>query len=480
MALNAKCVTFPKHFLLGTATSAVQVEGAWNEDGKTPSMWDDYFHNSGGNKTYRYYLDMDTSLIEQYKCKGVQPRLVDEYKGMAVYEVPASKVIDEEYFNFNADIAADTYHKLDTDIQLLKDLGVQAYRFSISPTRVIPDLHDHLPGQKGIDYYNKLIDKLIENGITPMATLFYYDCSSDGNTFGGLLHSHIRTLFEGYARLCFENFGDRVKYWTTSADLHIVAEGYGSEHFVPGFQEHQFSGFLDYMAIHNILLSASNAYRMYNKEFKAKQQGEVSIAINGTWFYPKDPNNPEHRRIAKLARLSTFGMILHLLAKGEYPKEVVEAVEKNSKREGFKTGRLPKFTEQEKEVVVGAFDFIVFNYYSSIKVRPLTEEELINEPNHKRRDRGYFMEFDNICPAEVYDGFLNCLKYVDEVLKQPKIFIGENGFPENDDVDNSDKKVAYHTGILDKLLEALDQNINVIGYCVWSFVDTLEFTFGYK
>ncbi|VVC28461.1 Glycoside hydrolase family 1,Glycoside hydrolase superfamily [Cinara cedri] len=478
-----RCVpskTFPKQFLLGTATSAYQVEGAWNDDGKLPSMWDEYFHNTGENKMHKYYLDMQIPLIEEYKARGVHPRLVDEYKGMAVYEVPSSKVIDPEYFNFNGDITADTYHKIDTDVKLLKELGVQAYRFSISIMRIIPKIHDHIPEQKGIDYYNKLIDKLIENNITPMGTLFYYDASSSINVFGGLLHPHIGTLFEGYVRLCFEKFGDRVKYWTTTPDLHLAAEGYGSEHHVPGFQEHQFSGFLDYIAIKNLLIASAKAYRIYNNEFKGKQQGEISIGINGTWYYPKDPNNPEHRKIAKLAHLSTFGMIMNLLAYGEYPAEVVEAVERNSKAEGFKTGRLPEFTEEEKALVIGSFDFIVLDYYSCIKVRPLTSEELKNEPNHKRKDRGYFMEFDDISPVEVYDGFLNCLKYTNEVLNKPKIFIGGNGYPEDEGVDKSAQKIAYHTGILNKLLEALDQNINVFGYCVWSFLDTLEFTFGYR
>ncbi|VVC43452.1 Hypothetical protein CINCED_3A008145 [Cinara cedri] len=471
--------TFPKQFLLGTATSAIQVEGAWDE-GKSPSMWDDHFHNVGAKKANKYYLDMPSSLYNQYKAKGVQPRLADMYKGMPVYEIPATKIINESYFDYNGDVAADAYHKTDSDVALLKELGVNIYRFSICPIRIAPDIHSNAPGQEGLEYYNRLIDKLIENGITPMATLYHYDGSSELDVFGGHLHPYAATIFEEYARLCFNTYGDRVKYWTTTADIQVIAEGHGSEHFIPGFQEHKFSGILDYIALKNMLVAASKVWHLYRNEFQEKQKGECSITIEGSWFYPEDSNNPEHQRIAELARLSTFGMVVHALADGEYPAEVTAAVERNSKAEGFPADRLNKCNDDEKKTVIGAYDFIVFNYYNSVKVRPMTAEEMANEPNRKRRDRGYFMSFNNITPAETYEGFLNCLKYIDQVLNHPKIFIGENGFPEDEGCDNSVQKIAYHKGILNKLLEAIDQNINVFGYCVWSFIDTLEFGFGYR
>lgn len=131
-----------------------------------------------------------------------------------------------------------------------------------------------------------------------------------------------------------------------------------------------------------------------------------------------------------------------------------------------------KFLSFMSIVIVGSFDFIVFNYYKSVKVRPMTEEELSNEPNLKRRDRGFSMSFENISPEEVisyyyiyhylllktnaltflfsfnlknYEGFLNCLKWINKVMDKPKIFIGENGFPEDEGADQSTQKIAYHT-----------------------------------
>ncbi|XP_026808428.1 myrosinase 1-like [Rhopalosiphum maidis] len=469
---------FPENFLLGTATVAYQVEGAWNED-KSESTWDHYFHANEANKSFRYFLDLPESVIEKHIQKGIKPRLADLYKGMGVYEFPSSAIEDGTHFNFNGDVAADTYHKTDVDVKLLKELGVQVYRFSISPARIIPKLHDHTLGKAGIAYYNNLIDKLIENGITPMVTLYSYDMIETCSTIGGLANWTVYLFFPTYARICFENFGDRVKYWTTTADIHLSIEGCGSEHFAPGYQEQIFSGISDYLALHNFINGHALVYNLYNDEFKEKQKGQISIAIDGTWFYPKDPNNPEHIKSAESARIYTFGLIAHILSTGKYPEEFLEAIARTNKKEKIRLDRVTQFTEYEQKLIKDSFDFIVFNYYSSVKVRPMTDEEYAAEPNLKRRDRGYFMDLHSTTQTEVFEGFLNCLKWINEKMNNPKIFIGENGFPEEDGIDESEKKIAYHTGILNKLLEALDENINVFGYCVWSFIDTLEFTFGY-
>ncbi|XP_001946340.2 myrosinase 1 [Acyrthosiphon pisum] len=469
---------FPDNFLLGTATGAYHVEGAWDED-KAESIWDHYFHSNEANKSFRYFLDLPPSVIEKYIEKGVKPRLADLYKGMGVYEFPSTAINDGTHFNFNGDVAADAYHKTDTDVKLLKELGVQVYRFSISPTRIIPMAHDHLQGEVGIAYYNNLIDKLIENGITPMVSLYHYDMGMDYNKIGGLANSACYIFYINYTRICFENFGDRVKYWTTTADIHLAAEGYGSEHFAPGYQETLFSGYSDYQVLHHCFNVHASVYKLYNEEFREKQQGQISLSIDGVWFYPKDPNNPDHQKAAERARISTFGLITHVLSTGQYPDAFLETINESNKREKIRIDRVEQFTKKEQELIKGSYDFIVFNYYNSVKVRPMTDEELANELNLKRRDRGYIMELNTTTETEVYEGFLNCLKWINETMNNPKIFIGENGFPEEDGIDESEKKITYHTGILNKLLEALDEKINVFGYCVWSFLDTLEFAFGY-
>ncbi|KAE9532071.1 hypothetical protein AGLY_010273 [Aphis glycines] len=398
---------------------------------------------------------------------------------MGVYEFPSSAVEDGTHFNFDGDVAADSYHKTDIDVKLLKELGVKVYRFSLPPTRIVPMVHDHLIGEPGIAHYNNLIDKLIENGITPMISLVNYDMGVVFNTIGGLTNSVSYIFYLNYARLCFEKFGDRVKHWTTFPDLHLAAEGYSSEHFAPGYQEPIFGGFSDYQVVYHYIMTHAMTYHLYNEEFREKQNGQISLTMDAMWFYPKDPNNPEHQKAAENARMSTFGLIAHVLATGKYPEEFLESIYRTNKRENIRAERVKQFTEKEQELIKGAYDFIVVNYYKSVKVRPMTDEEYVAELNLKRRDRGYTMDLHSTTENEVYEGFLNILKWIKKEMNNPKIFIGENGFPEEEGIDDSEKKIAYHTGILNKLLEALDEDINVFGYCVWSFLDTLEFTFGY-
>ncbi|XP_025207057.1 myrosinase 1-like [Melanaphis sacchari] len=404
---------FPDNFLLGTATGSYQVEGAWDED-KAESIWDHYFHSNEANKSFRYFLDLPKSVIEKYIQKDIKPRLADIYKGMGVYEFPSSSIEDGTHFHFNGDIAADTYHKTDVDVKLLKELGVKVYRFSISPNRIVPVMHDHTPGIAGIAYYNNLIDKLIENGITPMVSLYHYDMPECFNKLGGLANSACYKFYLTYARLCFKNFGDRVKYWTTFQDVHLAAEGYGSEHFAPGYQESIFSGYSDYLAIHHCINSHAMTYQMYNEEFREEQKGQISFAIDGTWFYPKDPNNPEHQKSAESAIISTFGLIAHILATGQYPDEFLKSVEKSNERENIRIERVKQFTKEEQELIKGSFDFILFNYFSSVKVRPLTEEELAAELNLKRRDRDCNLKV--LWSPMVFVGRVMCFCFFDEAV----------------------------------------------------------------
>ncbi|XP_025409616.1 myrosinase 1-like [Sipha flava] len=479
---NAPCFAstgqFPESFLFGASTGAYQVEGAWNE-GKPPTIWDDYFHKNQAKLKFRYFLNMPEHVFENLKQKDIEPRLVDMYKGMAIYEVPSSAVEDEAQFNFNGDIAADSYHKTDVDVQLLKELGVKVYRFTIAQTRIIPEVYDHLPGHAGIKYYNSLIDKLLENGITPVVNLHHYDMGSNYIILGGLTNHTLYTFFENYARLCFESFGDRVKHWVVSSDIWFSAEGYSSEHIPPGYKENSFSGYSDYKTIHNCIVSMAKIYKMYNTDFKEKQKGQLGYCVDTMWFYPQDPNNPEHQKCAERARKLTFGALMDVYITGQYSNEMLESVKATNEREGIRVDRIKQFTAQEQELIKGSFDFVMVNYFSSVKVRPMTSEERDTEPNRKRRDRGYYIDVDSITPTDVYEGFLNCLRWTKENMNNPRIIIGENGFPEEQDIDDSEKKIAYHQGILTKLLEALDENINVFGYCVWSFIDGLEFCFGY-
>ena len=192
---------FPPDFIWGAATAAYQIEGGWNEDGKGPSIWDVFTKEDG-------------------------------------------HIID----NSSGDVACDSYHKYKEDVQLLVGMGVDSYRFSISWSRVLPNGIGE-KNQAGIDYYNNLINELLSNGIEPAVTLYHWDLPQALHVQGGWLNSSITEWFEEYSRLCFTEFGDRVKYWITLNEPRETSlQGYGNGAHAPGIVG---EGTTAYIAAHN-------------------------------------------------------------------------------------------------------------------------------------------------------------------------------------------------------------------------------------
>merc|ERR1719427_1492030 len=179
--------SFPDDFLWGSATAAYQIEGAWNEDGKGPSIWD-VFTKVPGN-------------------------IVDGSSG---------------------DVACDSYHNYKEDVRLMKEMGLTSYRFSIGWTRILP-LGTGERNPAGIQYYHNLIDELLANEIVPAVTLYHWDLPQALQEQGGWLNASVADWFEEYARVCFEEFGDRVKFWITLNEPWVVAlMGHGTGEMAPG------------------------------------------------------------------------------------------------------------------------------------------------------------------------------------------------------------------------------------------------------
>lgn len=170
------------------------------------------------------------------------------------------------------DVACDSYNKYMNDVQLLKDLGVGFYRFSLSWSRILPNGLSNNINPAGIEYYNKLINALIENNIQPMITLFHWDLPQYLQNVGGWLNPNIVKYFTEFARIAFDHFGDRVKTWFTINEPRLIChDGYGIAENAPALN---LSGVGEYICAHNVLKSHASVYRLYNETFKPLQKGK--------------------------------------------------------------------------------------------------------------------------------------------------------------------------------------------------------------
>ncbi|KAL4612078.1 hypothetical protein ACB092_08G172900 [Castanea dentata] len=243
--------SFPKGFIFGTAAAAYQYEGAAKEDGRGPSIWDTYTHEH-------------------------PERITDGSSG---------------------DVANDQYHYYKKDVQIMKKMNLNAYRFSVSWSRVLPK--GKLSGgmnREGIEYYNKLINRLLSKGIKPYVTMFHWDLPQAlEDEYGGFLSPHIVDDFRDYAELLFKEFGDRVKHWITlNEPFSYSVGGYVGGLLAPGRCSAWLnlnctggnSGTEPYLVSHNELLSHAAAVEVYKKKYQAEQKGMIGITLVSNWFVP--------------------------------------------------------------------------------------------------------------------------------------------------------------------------------------------------
>lgn len=173
--------------------------------------------------------------------------------------------------NSSGDIACDSYHRYHEDIELLKAMNVDFYRFSISWARILPNGLSNIINRKGIEYYEKLIDALIANNITPMVTLYHWDLPQYLQNIGGWVNPKIITYFTEYARIMFDHFAEKVPIWTTfNEPSQICKQGYGGADKAPALDA---SGLADYQCTHNLLKSHASVYHLYNNYYRNKYGG---------------------------------------------------------------------------------------------------------------------------------------------------------------------------------------------------------------
>ncbi|XP_026738673.1 myrosinase 1-like [Trichoplusia ni] len=428
---------FHSSFAFGVATASFQIEGAWNVSGKGESIWDRYTHE--------------------------HPERVFDHK--------------------NADVADGSYYKVKEDVQLLSQLGVNFYRFSISWPRILPDGLSNNVNEDGIRYYKELIEELRKNKITPVATMYHWDLPQSLQELGGWTNPIIADYFVDYARVLLDNFGDTVKVWLTfNEPLTFCENGYGGDD-APGGRS---SGFEDYMCGHNVLRAHGMVYRMFDQKYRKITKGVMGITNVFPWIEPATTSR-EDQKAADAARQFMFGWYANPIfsQQGDYPQVMRKAVDANSKRQGFPRSRLPYFTAEEVEMIRGSFDFMGLNHYTTYLAAP-GSGKISTKPSYQDDINAIITQKDEWPKSNstwlrvVPWGFRRCLNWIKNAYNNPKILITENGVSFEAGLHDT-KRVNYIDAYLRALHAAIYKDgCHVLGYTYWSLMDNFEWMRGYS
>jgi len=416
---------FPENFRWGTATSAFQIEGAWNEDGKGESNWDRWCHTPGKIK-----------------------------EGGA------------------GDAAVDHYHRWREDVDLMKTMGLNAYRFSIAWSRVQPSGRGDL-NPKGVEFYGRLIDALCEAGIEPYVTLCHYDIPQALEERGGWINRNIADRFADYARLMARGFGDRVTHWMTINEPICIAEGhYANTGEPPGLGDPQ----AGIQAAHHLLLAHARAMQAIKAEAGYRQK--VGIVVN---LYPiqpfagKAPLDPKVAQDTAAAVRLADGYLnrwwLDPIYLGTYPQDV-----------WAHRDYLPEVDEADMDLIGGGQDFLGVNYYHRLVVRPayvkgrLTFEVVSpQELGTPSTQMGW----------EIYpEGLREILSRLAADYSSPEIYVSENGLSWDDKLAadgmiHDDYRIDFLRRHIEMVSRAIAGGVNVQGYFVWTLMDNFEWELGW-
>ncbi|CAH2079116.1 unnamed protein product [Thlaspi arvense] len=436
--------SFNKGFLFGVASSAYQIEGA---QGRGLNIWDGFTH--------------------RYPTKG---------KGKAT-----------------GDIAAGSYLHYKADIDVMKEIGVDSYRFSIAWSRIIPrGKACRGVNEEGISYYNNLINGLVSKGIKPFVTLFHWDLPQTlQDEYEGFLDHQIIEDFKNYAELCFQRFGDRVKNWITiNQPYTIPTRGYATGTDAPGrcsswLNKNCYAGDSatePYIVAHHVLLAHATVVDLYKQKYQKIHEGEIGVTMITRWFLPYS-NSDENLKAAERAKEFFHGWFMDPLTKGHYPLIMEQMLKK----------RLPRFTAKEALLVKGSYDFIGVNYYMTqfAKSVPPENPNRLSVMTDSQARLSYVNEDGPISPCPFGDdyyrprGILDVLEYFKTNYGNPKVYITENGFRSLDgsalveEIKNDQNRTDFICTHLCFVRSAIEKGCQVKGYFVWSLGDNYEFCDGY-
>jgi len=417
-----------QNFVWGVATSSYQIEGAWNEDGRELSIWDEFCRMPG-------------------KTRGA-----------------------------TGDFAGDHYHRWREDVTLMKALGVTAYRFSIAWPRIFPDGAGAV-NAAGVRFYDELIDALLDAGIEPWVTLYHWDLPLIlQQQHGGWMSSKTGEAFCVYSDFCFKHYGDRVKNWITINEPWCAAVlGHGFGNHAPGRK----SETEPWIVGHNLLLAHARAVQIYRKDYVASQRGQIGLVMNCDWREPLTDSD-EDRSAAELALEFMLAWFADPIYFGDYPESL-------KSRLGDK---LPEFTASEKEMLKGPSDFFGLNHYSTYYTRAVEKAESGQAGNAGvfGTDEVELIPLGDV-PVSAMNwsivpwGMNKLLHWIDRRYGHPPIYITENGVagaePDVKTAVNDTQRCDFFRDYIASGLKARDEGVDLRGYFAWCLLDTFEWAWGF-
>lgn len=409
-------LTFPEGFQWGAATASYQIEGAYNEDDRGLSIWDVFSHQPG-------------------------------------------RVMNGE----NGDVACDHYHRYRDDVDLMARLGLQTYRFSVSWPRVQPFGYGAV-NEKGLAFYDRLVDALLEKNIQPAVTLYHWDLPQGLQDLGGWANRDIADRFAEYASLMYERLGDRVTRWITlNEPIIFTMFGYRTGGMAPGIRSMERTA----NAVHHALLAHGKAVQAFRA---SGRPGEIGITNANTSFEPAD-DSAEALRATELARDFDTRLFHGPVYGRGYPQAVLD----------YYASRGAPFpiADGDMEIIASPTDFLGVNLYSRARIEPDDMRGVgfrHARPTLPLLDMGY-----EAAPHSLGD----FVRWVSNEYGRPRIYITENGVCDNTEPDASGViddhlRVDLLRGFLAGLHGAIEDGADVRAYYVWSLMDNFEWAFGYS
>ncbi len=409
-------MSFPKDFTWGTATSSYQIEGGGLDYGKGECIWHRFSHTEGK------VFNGDTGMI-----------------------------------------ACDHLHRYADDVKLMAGLGVDAYRMSIAWARVLPEGMGSV-NEQGLDFYDKVVDTLLEANVTPHVTLYHWDLPQALQDKGGWENPDSVKWFTDYVGLMTDTLGDRVKSWITHNEPYVISMlGNLLGIHAPGKTDPVAA----YTVAHHVLMSHGLAVPIIRQN---SPDSEVGITLDQTYSSPKT-DSWEDKAAARRFAAHHNDWFLEPVFRGTYPADLVSLLEPK--------GLFDKINLDDIQVACVPIDFLGVNYYTQNHV--FHQEDGLLDLGFARDDDAPHTGMG----WEVYpDGLLHTLLYLHNAYYPPKIFITENGCAYDDVVTESGEvhdveRTEYYKLHIDAVGQAIDMGVDVAGYFAWSFMDNFEWAFGY-